>query len=195
MNIKAFKQDLLNRLYEPYKQCTQCPLGTLGRTNVVFGEGDPDAKIIFIGEGPGQEEDRQNRPFVGRSGKLLTQTLSTLGLSRKDVYITNVVKCRPPSNRNPLPQESTTCKNILLFNQIKVINPYTIVTLGATALQAFQKRKVSITRMRGKVMTTNNVNLVPTYHPAYILRNPKELSTLTSDIKLAIEISKKQRRT
>lgn len=189
MNIKAFKQDLLNKLYEPYKKCTQCPLGTLGRTNVVFGEGNPDARIMFVGEGPGQEEDRQNRPFVGRSGKLLTQTLSNLGISRQDVYITNVVKCRPPNNRNPLPLESTTCKNLLLFNQIKIINPPTIVTLGSIALQAFQKGRISITRMRGTIIKTNNISLIPTYHPAYILRNPKELPIFANDIKFAMEYS------
>ena len=189
MNIKAFKQDLLNRLYEPYKKCTQCPLGTLGRTYVVFGEGNSDARLMLVGEGPGQEEDRQNRPFIGRSGKLLTQALSNLGIKREDIYITNVVKCRPPNNRNPLPLESTTCKNLLLFNQIKIINPTTIVTLGSIALQAFQKGKVSITRMRGTIITINNISLIPTYHPAYILRNPKELPTFSHDLKIAIDKS------
>lgn len=187
MDIKSFKQYLLNKLYEPYKQCMQCPLGSLGRINVVFGEGNPDAKIVFIGEGPGQDEDKQGRPFVGRSGKLLTQTLLNLGISRNDVYITNVVKCRPPNNRNPLPLESTTCKNILLFNQIKIINPSIIITLGTIALQAFQREKVSITRMRGKAITLNNLSIIPTYHPAYILRNPKELPTFANDIKFALE--------
>lgn len=187
MDIKSFKQDLLNKLYEPYKQCMQCPLGSLGRTNVVFGEGNADAKVMLVGEGPGQDEDRQGRPFVGRSGKLLTQTLSNLGISRSDIYITNVVKCRPPNNRNPLPLESTTCKNLLLFNQIKIINPSIIITLGAIALQAFGREKVSITRMRGKIITINNIKLIPTYHPAYILRNPKELPTFAKDIKFAFE--------
>jgi len=190
MNIKAFKQNLLDKLYEPYKQCMQCPLEALGRTNVVFGEGDPDARIMFVGEGPGKEEDKQNRPFIGRSGKLLTQTLTGLGIKREDVYITNVVKCRPPNNRNPLPTESTTCKNLLLFNQIKIINPTTIVTLGLIALQAFQKKKVPLSSVRGTVITAHNTNLVPTYHPAYILRSAKKRPDFIEDIKLALETTK-----
>ncbi len=190
MNIKAFKQNLLDRLYEPYKQCMQCPLGTLGRTHVVFGDGNPDARLMLIGEGPGQEEDRQNKPFVGRSGKLLIQTLSNLGIKRENVYITNIVKCRPPNNRNPLPLESTTCKNLLLFNQIKIIKPTTIVTLGSIALQAFQKNKIGITRMRGTIITIENISLIPTYHPAYILRNPKELPTFAYDLKIALDKSR-----
>ena len=192
MNIKEFKQDLLNRLYGPYKQCTQCPLGALGRTHVVFGEGSPDARLMIVGEGPGQEEDRQNRPFIGRSGKLLTKTLTNLGIKREDIYITNVVKCRPPNNRNPLSLESTICKNLLLFNQIKIIKPTTIVILGSIALQAFKKEKIGITRMRGTIITINNISLVPTYHPAYILRNPKELPIFSNDLKVAIDKSKQQ---
>jgi DNA polymerase len=187
MDIKSFKQDLLNKLYEPYRKCMQCPLGTLGRTHVVFGEGNADAKIMVVGEGPGQDEDRQGRPFVGRSGKLLTQTFSNVGISRVNVYITNVVKCRPPNNRTPLPLESTTCKNLLLFNQIKIINPSIIITLGAIALQAFAGEKASISQVRGKIITINNICIIPTYHPAYILRNPKELPNFTKDIKSVLE--------
>src|SRR5205823_4093975 len=124
-------------LYKPYKKCLQCPLGTLGRTNVVFGEGNSDADLMLIGEAPGRYEDEQSKPFVGRSGKLLNRTLELVGLKRNDVFITNIVKCRPPNNRKPLPLESTTCKNILLFNQIKIIRPHIICTLGASALQGF----------------------------------------------------------
>lgn len=190
MNIKEFKQDLLNRLYEPYKKCMQCPLANQGRTQVVFGEGDPSSPILLIGEGPGQEEDRLNKPFIGRSGKLLTKTLLEIEVHRENVYITNVVKCRPPNNRNPLPLEAATCKNILLYNQIKIINPSVIVTLGSIALQAFQENKPSITRMRGIPITINNITLIPTYHPAYILRNPKTLPLFRQDLKLALEIVK-----
>ena len=121
MDEKAFKQQLLDTLYEPYKKCLQCPLGFLGRTNVVFGEGNPDANLLFIGEGPGKEEDLQGRPFVGRSGQLLNRALGLVGISRPDVYITNIVKCRPPNNRAPLPIEITTWMNLLLNNKIKIM--------------------------------------------------------------------------
>src|SRR3989304_8072339 len=122
MNLeKNKKQILLNDLYELYKNCKECPLGSLGRTNVVFGEGDPNAKLLFVGEAPGQQEDIQNRPFIGRSGKLFTKSLEAAGSSREKVYITNIVKCRPPHNRNPLPQEAATCINLLLLRQITII--------------------------------------------------------------------------
>src|SRR5437870_4631307 len=123
MNPKTYKQELLDKLYAPYKKCMECPLGNLGRTHVVFGEGNPDADLMFIGEGPGKEEDEQGRPFVGRSGKLLNHIFEIIGIHRKNVFITNIVKCRPPNNRKPLPIESNTCKSILLLNQIKIIRP------------------------------------------------------------------------
>src|SRR5579872_2582777 len=134
MDPKSYKQQLLDQLYAPYRNCTMCPLGTLGRTNVVFGEGNPDADLLFIGEGPGAAEDAQGRPFVGRSGKLLTKTLEGLGIKREDVFITNIVKCRPPENRAPTPVEAGICTNLFLYNQIKIIRPKVICVLGATAL-------------------------------------------------------------
>lgn len=120
MNAKMYKQNLLNELYKPYQQCIACPLGSLGRTNVVFGEGNPDAELMFIGEAPGREEDKQGRPFVGRSGQLLNRILELAGIKRPDIFITNIVKCRPPNNRKPLPLEINICKKILLSNQIKI---------------------------------------------------------------------------
>ncbi|MEX0940336.1 MAG: uracil-DNA glycosylase [Candidatus Babeliales bacterium] len=189
MDIKSFKQELLNELYEPYQNCTMCPLGTLGRENVVFGEGNPDAALIFVGEGPGAEEDAQNRPFVGRSGKLLTKTLSHIGLKREEVFITNIVKCRPPGNRTPTTLESNTCKEILLFKQIKIIRPLVICTLGSAAIQGLIDKPIKITKTRGNVLIWNNISVVPAYHPAYILRNPSEQPIFISDIKLAAELS------
>ena len=192
MDPKAYKQFLLNQLYEPYKKCFACPLGNLGRTNVVFGEGDPDAQLMFIGEGPGQQEDAQGRPFVGRSGQLLNRTLEDLGIKREEVFITNIVKCRPPGNRKPLPIESQTCKNLLLFNQIKIIRPKVICTLGSAAIQGLLEKEVKITKIRGIRINTNTTILIPTYHPAYVLRNPKEQQIFAQDIKTALEYTLSQ---
>lgn len=182
MDAKTYKQQLLNELYKPYLKCVMCPLGTLGRTNVVFGEGNPDADLMFIGEAPGQEEDLQNRPFVGRSGKLLRKALDIVEIKQEEVFITNVVKCRPPGNRAPLPNESGICKNLFLFNQIKIIRPKIICTLGSIALQALIEESVQITKMRGKLISKDDMQIFPTYHPSYILRNPKEGKTFLSDI-------------
>lgn len=188
MNIKTFKQQLLEQLYEPYRYCTMCPLGTLGRTNVVFGEGNPDAQLMFIGEGPGADEDAQGRPFVGRSGKLLTQTLHKAGIDRATIFITNIVKCRPPGNRLPTEEESTTCKNLLLIKQIKIIRPQIICTLGSLALQSLVGSNYKITQTRGKLINTDLATIIPTYHPAYILRNPTAMPLFEQDIKAAITL-------
>lgn len=186
MDEKIFKQQLLDALYQPYKKCVACPLGTLGRTNVVFGEGNPDADLMFIGEAPGQEEDKQGRPFVGRSGQLLNRVLDLVGLSRDDVFITNIVKCRPPNNRKPTPEESMTCKKLLLKKQIQIIRPQVICTLGAAAIQGLiDQYNLKITKIRGTEYTYEDTRVLPTYHPAYILRNPKELQTLIKDIQTA----------
>jgi uracil-DNA glycosylase family 4 len=188
MDPKSYKQTLLDQLYAPYKNCTQCPLGTMGRTNVVFGEGNPDAKLLFVGEGPGRDEDQQGRPFVGRSGKLLTKTLEGLGLERKDVYIANVVKCRPPGNRAPTPLESSICMSLFLFNQIKIIRPKIICTLGATALQGLLGPDIKISKVRGSLQRKDDLLILPTYHPAYILRNATQLGTFVGDIAKALEL-------
>ena len=187
MDPKNYKQQLLNQLYAPYQKCMECPLATQGRTHIVFGEGDSDADLMFIGEGPGKDEDLQGRPFVGRSGQLLTRLLSLVGLERKQVFISNIVKCRPPNNRKPTPLESATCKNLLLINQIKIIRPKVICTLGSAAIQGLLEKDVKITQIRGKALSFDGITLVPTYHPAYVLRNPKELGTLLKDITLAFE--------
>jgi uracil-DNA glycosylase len=195
MDVKVYKQHLLDKLYAPYANCKECPLGSLGRTTVVFGEGNPDAKLMFIGEGPGHDEDIQGRPFVGRSGKLLTKILELSGIDRSDVFISNVVKCRPPNNRKPFENEITTCTNLLLFNQIKIIRPHVICTLGATALQGLlNSYEIKITQVRGKPIVGHNlpnIIIMPTYHPAYILRNPPELSKMHEDILHAYQLTKK----
>jgi DNA polymerase len=197
MNAKAYKQQLLDQLYAPYKKCLQCPLGSLGRTNVVFGQGNPDAALMFIGEGPGQDEDRQGKPFVGRSGKLLNTIFDLLHVKREDVFITNIVKCRPPNNRKPLPNESNTCKNLLLLKQIKIIQPKIICTLGSSALQGLLDNydEIKITKIHGKPIehAFKGTTIIPAYHPAYVLRNPKEFETLFSDIEKAFKFAQQEK--
>jgi uracil-DNA glycosylase family 4 len=197
MNAKAYKQQLLDQLYAPYKKCLQCPLGSLGRTNVVFGQGNPDAALMFIGEGPGQDEDRQGKPFVGRSGKLLNTIFDLLHVKREDVFITNIVKCRPPNNRKPLPNESNTCKNLLLLKQIKIIQPKIICTLGSSALQGLLDNydEIKITKIHGKPIehAFKGTTIIPAYHPAYVLRNPKEFEALFSDIEKAFKFAQQEK--
>jgi DNA polymerase len=161
---------------ERVERCTACPLH-LTRTNVVVGEGNLDTKIVFVGEGPGEEEDKTGRPFVGRAGMLLTELLNEVGIKREDVYICNVVKCRPPNNRTPTTEEMFACGHFLLA-QIEIINPSVVVALGATALSFFMDgKKVSITKVRGNPMDwLGGKKIVPTFHPSYLLRNrSKEL--------------------
>lgn len=190
MDVRTYKQQLLQELYEPYKKCMMCPLATQGRTQVVFGEGDPDAKLMFVGEGPGADEDAQGRPFVGRSGKLLTKMLEKIGISRESVFITNIVKCRPPNNRKPLPIESKTCKSILLSKQIKIIRPKVICTLGASALEGLLEKPVFITKMRGtEIPFESSIIIIPAYHPAYVLRNPTAFTDFYTDIQMALKKS------
>ena len=186
LNPKNYKQYLLDQLYAPYKNCTACPLGSEGRQRVIFGEGNPDARLMLIGEGPGRDEDIQGRPFVGRSGQLLARILELSNIKRPDIFITNIVKCRPPNNRKPTPLESSTCKNLLLVKQIKIIRPDAICTLGAAAIQGLlSQNELKISQIRGKKLNWQGIIVIPTYHPAYILRNPKELKTVMADIALA----------
>ncbi len=187
MDPKKFKQDLLDALYAPYKNCLQCPLGFLGRTQVVFGEGNPDADLLFIGEAPGRDEDIQGKPFVGRSGQLLNRALNIVGIKRETVYITNIVKCRPPNNRTPLPVETSACMKIFLYNQIKIIRPRIICTLGSIALNSFLGKHFSITKVRGTLIEHDGMIIIPTYHPAYILRNQTQAQTWLADFALIKE--------
>lgn len=151
--------------------CTACRLAET-RTKVVFGEGNPDAKVIIVGEGPGEEEDKTGRPFVGKAGQLLDRILEAAGIPRESIYISNIVKCRPPQNRVPLPDEAKTCTSLWLGKQLELIRPQIIVPLGATAAEFFLGEKVSITKIRGQWMDWHGILLFPMFHPAYLLRNP-----------------------
>jgi uracil-DNA glycosylase len=149
--------------------CTKCPLATAGRTQVVFGVGARDADLVFVGEGPGAEEDKQGIPFVGRAGQLLTKLIEGIGLTRDDVYIANVVKCRPPGNRDPLPEEIDTCRPYL-DAQLALLEPKVLVTLGNFATKLLLDTKEGITRLRGREFTIPGAILIPTLHPAAVLR-------------------------
>jgi uracil-DNA glycosylase len=151
--------------------CTRCKLHRLGRRQIVFGVGDPQADLMFVGEGPGEEEDLRGEPFVGRAGQLLTRMIEAMGLQREQVYIANVVKCRPPNNRNPELDEIETCEPFL-FGQIDAIRPKVIVALGTFAAQALLRTKDPISRLRGQLFQYRGAQLVPTFHPAYLLRSP-----------------------
>jgi len=179
------KQILLDDLFSPYKNCLACPLSSLGRTQVVFGSGNPGATLMLIGEGPGKNEDEQGLPFVGRSGQLLTRVLSDLGIKREELYIANIVKCRPPNNRAPLISELSVCKKLLLDKQIAIIKPKVICTLGSSATNALLEKKLSITKTRGSIQTYKDICLIPTFHPAYLLMNPKKISLFSLDLKNA----------
>jgi uracil-DNA glycosylase family 4 len=161
--------------------CTRCKLCKLGRTQIVFGVGNPHAQLMFVGEAPGQDEDLQGEPFVGRAGQLLTKIIEAIGLSRGDVYIANVIKCRPPNNRNPEPDEVATCEPFL-FRQIDAIKPKVIVALGTFAAQTLLKTRTPITRLRGVWTDYHGIPLMPTFHPAYLLRNPAEKRVVWQDI-------------
>jgi uracil-DNA glycosylase family 4 len=164
--------------------CTRCKLHTLGRRQIVFGVGNPRAALMFIGEAPGRDEDIQGIPFVGRAGQLLTKMIEAIGLSRADVYIANVIKCRPPENRNPEPDEVAACEPFL-FQQVEAIHPTVIVALGAFAAQALLKTQDSISRLRGRVSKYGGAQLIPTFHPAYLLRSPDKKRDAWEDLKKA----------
>jgi uracil-DNA glycosylase family 4 len=185
MNNRMHKQTLLDQLYEPYKNCMRCPLAFQGRNTIIFGEGNANAVLMFIGEAPGNNEDLQGKPFVGRSGKFLTKTFEKIGLHRDLVFITNIVKCHPLNNRKPSIIESKTCKELLLLQQIEIIDPRIICTLGSTATDCFFKNKVQISHIRGTKITFKNSIIIPTYHPAYVLRNQKVADIFFNDIQMA----------
>jgi uracil-DNA glycosylase family 4 len=169
--------------------CTRCKLHTLGRTQVVFGVGNPAADLMFVGEAPGGDEDIQGIPFVGRAGQLLTKIIEAIGLTRDDVYIANVIKCRPPQNRNPEPDEVETCEPFL-FRQIDTIQPKVIVALGKFAAQALLRTDAPISRLRGRVLDYRGAKLIPTFHPAYLLRNPSSKREVWEDMKVARSLLK-----
>jgi uracil-DNA glycosylase len=169
---------------EDIGDCARCKLHRLGRRQIVFGVGNPDADLMFAGEAPGRDEDLQGIPFVGRAGQLLTKMIEAIDLKREDVYIANVIKCRPPENRNPEPDEVAACEPFL-FRQVEVIKPKVIVALGTFAAQALLKTLDPISRLRGRVFSYGGAKLIPTFHPAYLLRSPERKRDAWEDLKLA----------
>ncbi len=161
--------------------CQECDLHRT-RTNVVFGSGNPRASLMFIGEAPGEEEDKQALPFVGRAGQLLTKIIEAMGLKREDVYIANILKCRPPNNRAPLPAEIAACEEVVL-RQVEMIKPRVICTLGKFASQTILKTETPISVLRGNFREYNGIKVMPTFHPAYLLRNPEDKKLVWQDMK------------
>jgi len=188
--------DSLLKIREDLGDCTRCKLHK-GRNKLVFGDGNPRAQLVFVGEGPGADEDMQGLPFVGRAGKLLTQMIEAMGLKRSDVYICNVVKCRPPQNRAPEPDEVETCSPYLL-RQIDVIHPKVIVCLGAVAAKTLLNTTRGISNFRGEWLDWRGHKLMATYHPAYLLRNPPAKADVWKDLQkvmaeLGLALPKKSR--
>ncbi|MGC2402736.1 MAG: uracil-DNA glycosylase [Acidobacteriaceae bacterium] len=164
--------------------CTRCALSA-GRNKIVFGDGDPNAKLMFVGEGPGADEDAQGLPFVGRAGQLLNNMIAATGLKREQVYIANIVKCRPPQNRVPEPEEANTCVPFL-YQQIDVVRPQVLVALGSTAATYLLGVKSSLSGLRGRLHNCRGAKLVVTYHPAYLLRDPRQKKEAWLDLQLAM---------
>ncbi len=192
-SVEKITGDSLLKTREDLGECTRCKLHST-RHKIVFGDGNPKAELIFVGEGPGADEDAQGLPFVGRAGKLLTQMIEAMGLQRKDVYICNVVKCRPPENRQPEEDEVTTCSPFLL-RQIDAIAPKVIVCLGAVAAKTLLQTNRGISQFRGEWLEFRGRKLLATYHPAYLLRNPPAKSEVWKDLQkvmavLGLEVKK-----
>jgi DNA polymerase len=167
---------------EALGECTRCKLHP-HRTQIVFGVGNPAAKLVFVGEAPGADEDAQGEPFVGRAGQLLTKIIEAMGLKRGDVYICNILKCRPPGNRTPEADEILACSPFLL-QQLRAIGPQFICALGGPAAQTLLQTKEPISKLRGRFHDYHGIPLLPTFHPAYLLRNPSEKKTVWEDMKL-----------
>lgn len=165
--------------------CTRCPLAYAGRHKIVFADGDPNARLMFVGEGPGADEDMQGLPFVGKAGQLLNNMISAMGVQREQVYIANVVKCRPPQNRTPEPVEANTCSQFLL-RQIDVIQPQVIVALGATAAKYLLGVQQSLASLRGKWHSCRGAKVAVTYHPAFLLRDPRQKGEAWKDLQMVM---------
>ncbi len=183
------KVEALRTLREEIGDCQRCKLSK-GRKNIVFGEGSVDAEIMFIGEGPGKEEDLQARPFVGDAGRLLTKLIEKMGFKRESVYIGNIVKCRPPFNRDPEEDEIVSCISFIQ-RQIEIISPKVLVALGRISAQTLIGAKIPISKLRGKFHQYNNMPLMPTFHPAYLLRNPKDKWLVWEDVQKVLEALKR----
>ena len=181
----------LQAIREDIGDCTRCKLATLGRKQIVFGVGNPNADLMFVGEGPGADEDIQGIPFVGRAGQLLTKMIEAMGFAREDVYIANVVKCRPPENRNPEPDEIESCEPFL-FRQIDSIKPAVIVALGAFAARTLLRTQDPISRLRGRLFDYHGAKLIPTFHPSFLLRSPGQKKYAWEDLKKALAVMGRQ---
>jgi len=180
----------LNTSLDDYRrQIEKCQKCSLGKTRIkfVFGDGDPNSKLVFVGEAPGSDEDQQGLPFVGKAGQLLTKIIEAINFKRSQVYICNILKCRPPENRNPLPAEIELCEPYLI-RQLEIIKPAVICTLGTFASQTLLKTDIPISKLRGKIHYYQNIKLVPTFHPAALLRNPAWKRDTWEDVKLVRQI-------
>ena len=166
--------------------CRRCPLHRT-RHSLVFGEGNPEAELVFVGEAPGADEDKQGRPFVGQAGQLLTKIIGAMGLKREDVYICNILKCRPPGNRNPQPEEIAPCEPFLI-RQLEAIRPRVICALGTFAAHTLLKSEAPISVLRGRFHSYQGIPLMPTYHPAYLLRNPGAKKQAWEDVQMIMKI-------
>ena len=188
VTIARSAAEALAAIREDIGDCTRCKLHTLGRTQVVFGVGNPNADLMFVGEAPGADEDVQGVPFVGRAGQLLTKMIEAMGFSRDEVYIANVLKCRPPGNRNPEPDEIATCEPFL-FRQLESIQPKVVIALGAFAARTLLKTDAPISRLRGRVFDyRSGAKLIPTFHPSFLLRSPGYKREAWDDLKTALSI-------
>lgn len=182
----AEKDKAIADLRKEMDDCKLCRLHS-GRKNIVFGVGNPDAQLMFVGEGPGQDEDIQGEPFVGAAGQLLTKIIEAMGFKRADVYIGNIVKCRPPQNRNPAPDEAEVCMPFLI-RQIEIVQPKVIVCLGSVAVQNLIGTEEKISRLRGKFLKWRGISVMPTYHPAFLLRNAAMKKPVWEDMKKVIQL-------
>ena len=180
------KEKMLERVHNEMAGCQLCPLGKT-RKKLVFGAGNPDARIVFVGEAPGADEDEQGLPFVGRAGQLLTDIIvKGMKLERKNVYICNILKCRPPNNRNPLPEEINKCEPFLK-RQLQIISPEIICALGTFAAKTLLKTDIPISALRGRFHVYEGIKLMPTYHPAYLLRNPSAKKQVWEDVQMIMK--------
>jgi len=180
----ADRASALSMIREEIGECTRCALH-MGRNKIVFADGDPNARLMFVGEGPGADEDAQGLPFVGRAGQLLNNMIGAMGLKREEVYIANVVKCRPPGNRTPEPEEANTCSPFL-FRQIDVVRPEVLVALGATAATYLLGQRQPLAGLRGRVHSFRGTKLIVTYHPAFLLRDPRQKKEAWADLQIAM---------
>lgn len=181
----ADKVEALAAIQREIGDCTRCPLAYAGRRSIVFGDGDANARLMFVGEGPGADEDVSGVPFVGKAGQLLNNMIQAMGLKREEVYIANIVKCRPPNNRVPEPVEAQTCDQFLLL-QIDVVQPQVVVALGATAAMYLLGVKQSLSSLRGRWHGCRGAKLAVTYHPAFLLRDPRQKGEAWKDLQMVM---------